>query len=467
MNLTNQIKKMNQKQSIGNDFGKVPPQDCELESIIIGTLILESSAMDRIENILRPEHFYNDSNVKIYTAFQEMHAKQIKIDMFTLSNELKKVGVSDEVGGPFALSQLVSKVSSSAHLEHHAIIIFEHYLRREVIRINNEGANKGFDMTMDVEDIITDINKDIEKLNDIAAGNTEDNTLKTVVHGCMNSLTDRMNSDTKTISDGISTGLSTLDERIIGLKGGKLIILAGRPGMGKTALMIAFAKAAAKEGKNPLIFSLEMGKEELGDRIIIGESDVNSQDYERGELEERELISVEKSLNSIEQMPIIIDDKPSISVRQIRSRARRLHKKGKCHAIFIDYLQLINMQSRNNDNREQQVAQTTRELKVLAKELNVPIILLAQLSRKVEERPNKRPQMSDLRESGAIEQDADIILFAYRPEEYGFNDTKGQPIKGEGLIIIGKNRSGRKSDVKFYHNESLTKILNNKQELPF
>lgn len=456
--------------SIGSDYGMVPPQDIDLEETIIGSLIVESSAIDRVENILKPECFYNDAFGKIYDCILQMHSKQLNIDLFILQNELKKTDALDQIGGQFALVQLMQKIGSTAHLENHALIIFEKYLKREVIRLGSELSKSGYDNSIDVEDLLSDLNQATEKLNNISVGNSDENNLKTIVNDCMNSLSDRMSMKDESIIDGIPTGLSSLDERIIGFRGGKLYVLAGRPGMGKTALMIAFTKASAKNDKRPVIFSLEMAKKEMGDRYIIGESNINSSKYERGNIDDLEFSKLEKSISTLENLKITIDDKPNISFRQIRSRARRLHKQGKCDILFIDYLQLINMSNGKwGENREQQVAQTTRDLKVLAKELNIPVILLAQLSRKVEDRPNKRPQNSDLRESGAIEQDADVILFAYRPEEYGMKDQNDNLIVGEGKIIIGKNRSGSKSDALFYYNESLTKITSEPQDkdLPF
>jgi replicative DNA helicase len=456
-----------------SEFGKVPPSNVDLEEVVIGALISESTAIDKVENILSPECFYKDHHSIIYMAIRDMHAKQIQIDMFTIKSELEKMGKIEEIGGMFYLTQLMHKVGSTAHIEQHAFIIFQSYLKREVIRISSDLQRKSFDDSVDIEDLLSELNIAVEKLNDLSVGNTEENSIGYVLSKCMVALEGRMKQDPKDASKGMPSGLPTLDDLIIGLKGGKLIIIAGRPGMAKTSLGISIAKSISEEDKYAAIWSLEMDKIELGDKLIKGESDVDSYRYEKGTVTDKELMSIEKSLHKLENLNIIIDDKARISVREIKSRARRLYKEGKLHAIIIDYLQLISMEDRYNKNREELIANTTREFKILAKELNVPLILIAQLSRKVEDRGgSKRPQLADLRESGAIEQDADIVLLMYCPEIYGFNNEHGEKIVGVGEIIVAKNRGGKIGDCKFYYNPSRTKLTSEPQteetnDLPF
>jgi replicative DNA helicase len=438
------------------EFGKVPPQAVDLEEAILGAIILEKEAIERIDNILKPEIFYNQAHALIFEVISDMHQNRLPIDLNTIVQHFKKMGKSiDEIGGPFFLTQLVNKVASSAHIERHAYIIHQQYIKREIIRIESVATANAFDDTLDVEDILSELNTSVDKLNDLATGFVNDNSLKSIIYKCLTSLEERTKNTSTGTFNGIPTGLAKLDTKIVGWQPGNLIILAGRPGMGKTAVMIHFAKFAAMNKFPTVVYSLEMCDQELTDRILVGESSINPERYKTGRLDEIEWKSLESTMKDVEHLPIYIDQTPAATTRYIRSTARRLHKKGKCKLICIDYLGLMEGQGENENVK---LSRITRELKMIAKELMVPIILLCQLSREVEKRPNKRPQLSDLRDSGSIEQDADIVMFVYRPSYYGLTGPGGEDLTGQGKLIISKFRNGSLSDTIFFHNESLTKI---------
>lgn len=450
-------------------FGKVPPQAVEIEESILGALMLETTAIEHVENILKPECFYNDSHAKIYEAITEMHSKQLPIDLMTVPQYFMKTGRNiDEVGGLFYFAQLTNKVASTAHIESHALILFEKYLKREVIKIQSESINKAFDDSQDVEDVLMKLNVDVEKLNDISVGQMNDNKISSIARKCVSSVEKRNKNFTQGITNGIPTGLNKFDKKIIGFQNSDLVILAGRPGSGKTSLLNHFAKSAAEEKIPCVIYSLEMADVQLVDRFIVGESGIDPEHYKTGNMNSDDWLKLEKGLQKVEKLPIIIDQTPRVKTNYIRSTARRLHKKGKCGMIFIDYLQLIDW-ANPKDSPTNNISLITRELKLLAKELDVPIILLSQLNREVEKRPNKRPQLSDLRDSGSIEQDADMVLFTYRPAYYGLKGPNGEDLTGQGKIIIAKFRNGSTDDVNFHHNDSLTKISDEPMDnnLPF
>jgi replicative DNA helicase len=462
-------KQMNKALNPGNDIGKVPPSAVEIEETVLGGLILESEAIEQVSTILTPECFYKDAHAKIYKTLLEMHSKQLPIDIMTAPQHFIKSGNNiDEVGGAFYFAKLTNNVASTAHIESHAFILFEMYLKREVIRIQSESINNAYDESEDVENVLSKLNTDVEKLNDISVGQRNDNKIGSIAKKCITSLELRQKNNSEGITNGIPSGLESFDTKTAGWQNSDLVILAGRPAMGKTALMLHHAKSAAQSKVPVAIYSLEMADEQLVDRFIIGESGINPDNYKKGSMHDDEWMKIEKGLKEIESLPIIIDQTPRITTHYIRSSARRLHKKGLCKMIMIDYLQLISW-SNPKDTPANNIALITRELKLLAKELDVPIILLSQLNREVEKRPNKRPQLSDLKDSGSIEQDADMVLFAYRPAYYGLKGPDGADLSNQGKIIIGKYRSGATDDVKFYHNDSLTKIssepLNN--DLPF
>lgn len=439
------------------------PNNQETEKAVIGALLVESEAISEVFGILKPEMFYDESLGKIYSAIVALYGENIKPDMITVTKSLMKSGDLDKVGGPFALSMLSGYIASAANIVEHAQYLHQLWLARSLAVVGMEIAAKAADPTVDIDDTIIAAIKSVEGIAENTDYNSRMSDISFVAKQCIDSYQVRKEKARNGQNIGITTGLSKLDHVTGGWKSGQLIILAARPGMGKTALLLHFAKSAAMKGTSIAIFSLEMGDVSLTDRLILSECNIDSDHYKFGQLSGEEESMICNAVNNISFMPISVDDTPNISIQQIKVRARNLQRKGKCGFILIDYLQLIDMRSQNKAyNREQEVSQCSRAAKVMAKELGVPVVLLSQLSRKSEERSDKMPLLSDLRESGAIEQDADIVMFIHRPEYY--NKTAE---KGFGEIRIAKQRDGATGDIRFRYNENLTKITDYDKELPF
>lgn len=439
------------------------PNNQETEKAVIGALLVESEAISEVFGILKPEMFYDESLGKIYSAVVALYGENIKPDMITVTKSLMKSGDLDKVGGPFVLSMLSGYIASAANIVEHAQYLHQLWLARSLAVVGMEIAAKAADPTVDIDDTIMAAIKSVEGIAENTDYNSRMSDISFIAKQCIDSYQIRRNKARNGKNIGITTGLSKLDQVTGGWKPGQLIILAARPGMGKTALLLHFAKKAAMEGTPIVIFSLEMGDVSLTDRLILSECNIDSDRYKFGQLSSEEESMLCNAADNISFMPISVDDTPNISIQQIKVRARNLQRKGKCGFILIDYLQLIDMRSQNKAyNREQEVSQCSRAAKVMAKELGVPVVLLSQLSRKSEERSDKMPLLSDLRESGAIEQDADIVMFIHRPEYH--NKTAE---KGFGEIRIAKQRDGATGDIRFRYNENLTKITDYDKELPF
>lgn len=450
---------MRQKEIISSPL----PNNHETEKAVIGALLMESDAISEVAGILKPEMFYDSSMEKIYSAIVDLYNENTKPDMITVTKSLMRSGELDKVGGPFALSMLLGNIASSANIVEHAQYLHQLWLARSLAVVGMEITGKATDPTVDIDDTITEAIKSVEEIAENTAYNSRISDISDISMLCMNSYQVRKENAINGRKIGITTGLSKLDRTTSGWKPGQLIILAARPAMGKTALLLHFAKSAAMYGTPAAIFSLEMGNVSLTDRLILSECDIDSDRYKFGQLSQEEESWLCNAVDKISFMPISVDDTPNINIQQIKVRARNLQRKGKCGLILIDYLQLIDMRSSNkNYNREQEVSQCSRAAKLMAKELGVPVILLSQLSRKNEERSDKMPLLSDLRESGAIEQDADTVMFIHRPEYYDKNAEKGF-----GEIRIAKQRDGATGDIRFRYNENLTKITDYESSMPF
>jgi replicative DNA helicase len=442
------------------ELGKIPPNAVDFEAAILGALLLEGGNIDGVK-ILEPECFYKPAHEKIYRAILRLNDKHSAVDMLTVAEELKQSGELEEVGGPHYLSQLTMVVGSAAHVEYHAQIVFEKYVKRELIRLGAETIADGYDESAGVDDTVAGLE---QRLNDIIqqiAGHTDAMHISKIANECVEDAFKRMENIHNGKFSGISTGLQELNRFTCGWQPSKLIILAARPAMGKTSLMLHFAKSAAKEGKAALIFSLEMSRHELGNRFLLSEEDITPYHFRSGYMNSAEGNILERSLGKIENLPIYIEDNSDVSMNKIRARARAMQKKGKCDIVFIDYLQLCREKGTGGRTRNDEVSAMSREAKIIAKELNIPVILLSQLSRKVEERKDgHKPLLSDLRDSGSIEQDADIVVFIHRPERYGIQlqDEKGNDLKNSGELIVAKNRDGACGTVTFTHNVAMTKI---------
>jgi replicative DNA helicase len=430
------------------DIGKVPPQARELEEAVLGALMLEKDAYSEVSEILKPESFYADIHQIIYRAIVNLSIRQAPIDILTVVEELKKEGELETVGGASYIAQLTEKVASSAHIEFHARIIAQKYLARELIAFSSSVTNKAFDETSDVDDLMQEAES---KLFEISQRNVKKDV--TQINPIIKEALDQIYiAKEKEGLSGLASGFTELDKITSGWQNSDLIIIAARPAMGKTAFVLSMAKnMAVNQGFPVALFSLEMSNVQLVSRLISGTSELPGDKIKNGQLNGHEMKQLEVRINDLFDAPLYIDDTPSLSVFELRTKARRLVRQHEVKLIIIDYLQLMNASGMTTYSREQEISTISRSLKGLAKELNIPIIALSQLNRGVEGRTGlegKRPQLSDLRESGAIEQDADMVCFIHRPEYYKFlEDDRGNDLRGLAEIIVAKHRNGATGDI--------------------
>ena len=433
-------------------MGKQPPQDQEIEDAVLGAIMLESNAFSMVADILKPECFYNPANQKIYEAIQELNVAQKPIDMLTVTNQLRADGTLDEAGGPVRISELTGIVSSAANVETHARIVLQKYLSRELISFSSQIGTLAFDDSLDVWDLLQEAEAKLFTLSQ----NTMKRDVQQIDPVITKALT-KMQEAAKIDSglSGLATGYHDLDKITSGWQNSDLIIIAARPAMGKTALVLSMAKNMAVNFNIPVaVFSLEMSNLQLVNRLISNVCDIGGEKIKNGQLTPDEWTRLFERVKQLYSAPIYVDDTPSLSIFELRSKARRLVREHQVKCIIIDYLQLMNASGMKFGSREQEVSNISRSLKQLAKELDIPIIALSQLNRSVEQRGDdrngKRPQLSDLRESGAIEQDADIVCFIHRPEYYlkSAEDAEGNDIRGLAEFIIAKHRSGSVATVK-------------------
>jgi len=435
-------------------FGKVPPQAKELEEAVLGAIMLEKSAFDTVVEILKPECFYTEANQRIFRAMQSLAQKSLPIDLLTVVEELKTKEELDLVGGAYYVSKLTNSVVSSANIDAHSRIILQKFIQRELIRISGEIIGDAYENSTDVFDLLDDAeSKLFEITNNHLRKNFDD--INTVLVKTIQRIED-MRSRDEDIS-GVTSGFPTLDKITYGWQPTDLIILAARPSVGKTAFALNLARSAALHPTKPTavaFFSLEMSAGQLVQRILSAESEIWLEKISRGKLEDHEMKQLyKKGIEKLSNAPIFIDDTAALNIFELRAKCRRLKNKHNVGLILIDYLQLMSGagDGKGNGNREQEISRISRDLKGLAKELQVPIIALSQLSRAVESRKegNKMPQLSDLRESGAIEQDADMVMFLYRPEYYDINQNEmGESNKGETHVKIAKHRNGSLETIK-------------------
>lgn len=453
-----QYKKKAAPSPVSYDLGKLPPQATELEEAIIGGLMLEKDAVIEIVDILKPESFYKDEHSKIYSAIVDLFSGNKAIDILTVSEQLRINKTIDDVGGPAYLTQLTSRIASAAHIEFHARIVQQKFIQRELIRVSTEIQNKAFDESVDVNDLL-DFSEG--ELFNVAQGNVKKEAAKmnVLIRDAITRIEEAGNQDGGMV--GVPSGFVALDKMTNGWQPANLVILAARPAMGKTAFVLSMARnMAVDHNKGVAVFSLEMSAMELVNRLISSEAEIASGKIRTGQLAEDEWQKLEYRARRLEEAPIFIDDTPAISVFELRAKCRRLKRQYDISIIVIDYLQLMTGPPETRGNREQEVSAISRALKGIAKELEVPIICLSQLNRSVESRPDKRPQLSDLRESGAIEQDADIVSFIHRPEYYGFTEDENQmSLRGVAEIILAKHRAGSIGDVRLRFVGEFTKFV--------
>jgi replicative DNA helicase len=423
--------------ALEDNLRKVPPQNLEAECSVLGGILLENDAINQVLELLRPEDFYRESHRKIFRATIELSDRSEPVDLITLSDYLKGRNELEAVGGTAYLASLADSVPTAANISYYARIVREKSILRSLISTATDIATRGYEEQGNVEEfldraekVIFDISEKKIKASFVAVGDMIKDTLKTV-----EKLYER-----KEMVTGVPTGYEDLDRLTAGLQPSDLIIVAGRPGMGKTAFALNIATNAAFTGIGAALFSLEMAKEQLVLRMLCSEARVNSSKVRSGYLGERDFPQLAKAAGRLHDAPIYIDDTPAISVLELRAKARRLlrDRSKKVGLIVVDYLQLMRGMG-NANNREQEISEISRSLKALAKELAVPVIALSQLNRRVEDRGDRRPVMSDLRESGAIEQDADVIMFIYRDEVYNKSDDSK---RGVAEVIVAKQRNG-------------------------
>lgn len=439
------------------------PSDKDVESVVLGMLLIESTAINAVSSVLTKDVFFNEANAAVYDAIDQVAKDGDVVDMMLVVSKLSKMDKLDEIGGPFYIAQLTSKVAMTTNLLAHALYLKELYMARQLILSGHKIMAMALDRTLDIEDTTY---SGIKMLENIARGmtvgtNTAD--LRTLSHESMSMYERRKENLLDGRKTGILTGIDKLDNTLLGLKGGQLVILAARPAMGKTAFALNIARTAAMSGHPTVIFSLEMSGVSLSDRMLIAHGDFNAAAFRKGALTDTEEANLSQSVDCLGELPITVDDTSGLQIQQISSVAKNLQRKGKCELVIIDYLQLVRIKSENrNYSREQEVAETTKFAKGMAKSLNVPVVLLSQLSRKCEERQDKTPILSDLRESGSIEQDADIVLMLHRPAYYDRSEEQGM-----GIVRVAKNRDGRTGDVKFHHNKTLTRFTDYDIPCPF
>ena len=438
-------------ETIRSDSGKLPPQAIELEEAVLGALMIEKDALTTVVDILQPLSFYKETHQRIYNGILLLFGKSEPIDLLTVTSQLRSMGELEFVGGAQYLARLTSKVNSAANIEWHARIISQAAIKRDMIRVAGDILRDAFEDTTDVFNLL---DRTEQTFFEISERNIRKSyaDASSIMRATIEELEKKKNN--KDGLTGVASGFTELDRITSGWQNTELTIIAARPAMGKTAFVVSAMRNAAVEWNTPVaIFSLEMSSTQLMLRMISAEAEIDSEKLRKGSLESHEWQQLHHRIDRLSKAPIYIDDTPALSVLELRAKCRRLKAQFDIGLIIIDYLQLMTAEvggGKGSGNREQEIATISRSLKNLAKEINVPVIALSQLSRAVETRGgDKRPQLSDLRESGSIEQDADMVMFLYRPEYYKITqDENGNPTAGVGEVIIAKNRSGTVDTVR-------------------
>ncbi len=429
------------------EYGKIPPQALDLEEAVLGALLIDQKALSETVDFLKPEMFYTEAHRKIYGAIVELFARQQPVDMLTVTNQLKSSGELDLVGGAYYIAQLTRRVASAANIEYHARIILQKYIQRRLIEISAEITTEAFEDSADVFDLL---DKAEQKLFSVSENNLrrDHSDMPSLVNEALDNIV-KAGKEKGTFS-GVPSGFSKLDDLTGGWQKADLIVLAARPGMGKTAFVLSMARNAAVGYNRAIaIFSLEMTSVQLVTRLLSSESELPAEKLKKGDLLNHEWQQLNSKIQSLVKAKLYIDDTPALTIFELRAKARRMKQQYDIQLIIIDYIQL--MQGGNDKgNREQEISNISRSLKSLAKELNIPVVALSQLNRSVETRGGlKKPILSDLRESGAIEQDADMVIFIYRPEYYKIDEMEdGSSSAGMAELIIAKHRNGALAEVK-------------------
>ncbi|MBO5816990.1 MAG: replicative DNA helicase [Paludibacteraceae bacterium] len=455
-----------------NEIGKLPPQALDLEESVLGALMIEKEAYGQIADLLHPESFYSDKHRYIFEAVRALSNSDNPVDVLSVAQQLRKMGLLDEVGGVVYLSELTRRVASAAHLRYHAQIVAQKATARDLITIACQIEEKGYDETQDVDELIQEAEGRIFEISQ-RAQKREVTSITPVITEAFNRM--RTASQNEGNISGIPSGFTELDKITSGWQRSDLVIIAARPAMGKTAFVLSMAKNIAVNFKIPVaIFSLEMSNVQLVNRLIMNVCEIEGNKIRNGRLTTAEWSKLDNRIQALKDAPIFVDDTPGLSITELRSKARKLvqDKTKGVQLIIIDYLQLMNANGFNFGSREQEVSIISRNLKGLAKELDIPIIALSQLSRAVEKRDSsnnsvdgKKPLLSDLRESGAIEQDADMVCFIHRPEYYKlYDDGNGKDLRGLGQIIVAKHRNGATDEIWLRFIGKYTRFQNESDE---
>ncbi len=432
--------------------GRIPPQSLEMEEAVLGAAMLEVDAARTVVDMLRPEVFYSEAHQKIFGAVVEISKRDEPVDLLTVTSELKRAGRLEEAGGALYLTELTSRIVSAANIEYHARIVLQKYIQRELIRAATTIQNLVYEDTLDVTELL---DRSEDELFQIAEGNIKHEVapLHEVIKQSLAEIEELGKKEDALV--GTPSGFTKLDRLTSGWQKSELVIIAARPSMGKTAFALTMARnIAVDHNRKVVIFSLEMSAIQLVNRLIVAETEIPGEKIKNGRLSSEEWSLLESRIKALTEAPVYIDDTPAISVFELRAKCRRLKAQGKLDLIIVDYLQLMTGPP-DSGSREQEVSSISRSLKSIAKELSVPVLALSQLNRSVETRTgNKKPMLSDLRESGAIEQDADMVVFIHRPEKMGLHQFEdGQPTKGHADIILAKNRNGPTDEVVLFFRE--------------
>jgi replicative DNA helicase len=438
---------------------RVNPQAPEIERAVLGAILLEPGTYAEVEGFLSDEDFYVPKNATIFRAIKTLHRAHEAVDMITVMEALRSAGELERAGGMEYISGLTGNIASAVHVGHHANIVKQKSVERQMILTSNLAIKKIHE-SEDVGDVMLWQHKEIERLQDSMTANASYRHISVPVKKAVTEMYLRREAAAAGRHTGITTGLSDLDSITGGWQRSDLIIIAARPAMGKTAFALHFARAAALAGHPVALFSLEMSDISLANRLLLSEGRVSAYNFKTGKLSDGETVAIEKASGVLHELPVYVDDNADVSMPHIHSTIRRLHRQGKCDIAIIDYLQLISGTKNKNSYREQEISQMSREAKRMAKELNIPVILLSQLNRESERRSDKRPALSDLRESGAIEQDADIVCLIHRPEYYQQKmEVDGTTVYDGIEFIIAKYRNGATGNVYLQHDGTLNRIF--------
>lgn len=451
-----------QQAPIDTSFGHLQPQAIDIEKVVLGALMIDKDAFTVVSEIINPETFYEARHQKIYEAVQSLNLQEKPVDIMTVTEELRHKGTLEDVGGPAYVVELSSQVASSAHIEYHAHILAQKFLARQLIQFASMIETDAFDETVDVDDLMQKAEGALFEISqkNMLQDYVQIDTIVDQAHQLLLQASNREGGLT-----GVPSGFRKLDDITAGWQPSDLVIIAGRPAMGKTSFALSIAKNVAIDYRKPIaFFSLEMNNVQLVNRLISNVCSIPGNKILNGQLTPDEWERFDSNIRKMQGAPIYVDDTPGLSIFELRTKARRLVREHGIELLMIDYLQLMNANGMRFNSRQEEVSTISRSLKGLAKELNIPVLALSQLSRAVEQRDGpegKRPQLSDLRESGAIEQDADMVLFVHRPEYYHIlQDEKGNDLHGMAQIIIAKHRKGATGDVLLNFRGEYTRFSN-------